>query len=195
MKHVIIYVPGLGDNLRWLVRLQKWALTLWNAYFVRTEVMTMLWSEPVTLSSRLGKLIQMIDDLSERGKVVHLVGTSAGASAVISAFVRRPKQVSGVVTICGKLQGGVSGTVEKLNPLFGESLDELARSLKTLTPELKSRILTVYSPLDVIVPPSDAVIDGARKLKTKGLGHNLTCAYVLLFKSRQIVRFLKKTAK
>lgn len=195
MKHVIIYVPGLGDKMKWLVRLQKWALKFWRAYFVKTEVMTMLWAEPVPLKPRFEKLIERIDELHKKGKKVSLVGTSAGASAVISAFVLRPDEVSGVVTICGKLQGGIPEVVEELNPSFGESLDTLAKSLKKLSPELKKRILTIYSPLDAVVPPREAVIPGVKKLQTRALGHNPTCAYVLLCKSRQIVRFLKNTTK
>jgi hypothetical protein len=155
----------------------------------------MLWAEPVPLKPRFEKLIQRIDELHAQGKKISLVGTSAGASAVISAFVLRPEKVSGVVTICGKLQGGIPEAVEALNPSFGESLDELAKSLKKLSPALKKRILSVYSPLDLVVPPDEAVIPGVETLETRALGHNPTCAYVLLWKSRQIVRFLKTTAK
>jgi predicted alpha/beta hydrolase family esterase len=195
VKHVIIYVPGLGDKMNWLVRLQKWALKFWQAYFVRTEVITMLWAEPVPLKPRFERLISRIDELHAKGKKVSLVGTSAGASAVISAFVLRSSEVSGVVTICGKLQGSISDVVEKLNPSFAESFSVLSKSLKKLSPELKKRVMTIYSPLDAVVPPREAVIPGVKKLQTKALGHNPTCAYVLLFKSRQIVRFLKNTSQ
>lgn len=195
MKHVIIYVPGLGDKMKWLVRLQKWALTFWRAYFVRTEVITMRWAEPVPLKPRFEKLLERIDELHQQGKRVSLVGTSAGASAVISAFVLKPDKVSGVVTICGKIQGGIPDTVRELNPSFGESLDMLAKSLTKLSSQLKKRLLTIYSPLDAVVPPSQAVIKGVQKLETRALGHNPTCAYVLLFKARHIVRFLKSTSK
>lgn len=194
MKHVIIYVPGLGDKMKWLVWWQRCTLTFWQAHFVRTEVITMLWAEPVPLKPRFDRLIRRIDDLHARGKKVSLIGTSAGASAVISAFVLRPDKVSGVVTICGKIQGGIPETVEQLNPSFGESLDVLAKSLKKLSPELKKRVMTVYSSLDAVVPPEEAVIDGVKKYETKALGHNPTCAYVLLFKSRVIVNFLKQSS-
>jgi predicted alpha/beta hydrolase family esterase len=195
MKHVIIYVPGLGDKMRWLVRLQKWALNFWRVYLVKVEVIIMVWSDPVPLKPRFDKLLNRIDELHAKGKKVHLVGTSAGASAVISALVLRQKEVSGVVTICGKLQGDIPDAIEELNPSFGESLHVLAKSLKQLSPTLKERILTIYSPLDAVVPPSDAVIEGVQKLETRALGHNLTCAYVLLCKPRQIIRFLKNTSR
>lgn len=154
----------------------------------------MQWAEPTDLKPRFERLINRIDELHAKGKKVSLIGTSAGASAVISAFALRPSEVSGVVTICGKLQGNVSNTIKELNPSFGQSMEMLSKSLTKLTPELKKRILTVYSPLDIVVPPRDAVIPGAKKLQTKALGHNVTCAYVLLFKSREIVKFLTSTS-
>lgn len=194
MKHVILYVPGLGDRMRWLVRLQKWALAFWRAYAVRTEVITMGWSEPVPLKPRFEKLLACIDELHAAGKRVSLVGTSAGASAVISAFVLRSDKISGVVTICGKIQGDIPDTIKELNPCFGQSLEMLAQSLKKLSPQLKRQLLTIYSPLDAVVPPDEATLKGVQKLETRGLGHNPTCAYVLLFRVRSIVRFLNNPA-
>lgn len=195
MKHVIIYVPGLGDGMPWLVLLQKMVLGFWRAHFVRIEVVMMHWSEPTPIGPRFDRLLKRIDTLHARGKKVSLVGTSAGVSAVISALVLRSEKVSGVVTICGKIQGEIPETIEELNPSFAESLDMLSRSLKKLSPELRKRVMTIYSSLDAIVPPEQAVIKGAKQYEAKALGHNPTCAYVLLFKSRMIIKFLKSASK
>ena len=192
MKHVVIYVPGLGDKMKWLVWLQKWALSLWRIRGVKPIVITMRWTDPIPLQPRFNKLLDCIDRLHGEGKTVSLIGTSAGASAVVTAFVQRREKIRGVVTICGKLQGGIPDSVKQLNPSFTESLDQLGHSMKKLTPDLKKRILNVYSPLDAVVPPDQAVIAGAQKIETHGLGHNPTCAYVLLFKSSEITRFLKR---
>lgn len=195
MKHVIIYVPGLGDKARWLVRLQKMALRLWRVRGVRTEVMPLLWTDPIPLRPRFEKLLLRIDTLHSEGKTVSLIGTSAGASAVISAFVERPELVNGVVTICGKIQGDLPDSVKELNPSFAESYKQLNQSVKQLSPERRNRILNIYSPLDAVVPSKQAILPGAHTFETRALGHNPTCAYVLLFKSKEITRFLKKLTK
>ncbi len=191
MKHVIIYVPGLGDDKQWLVRLQEWALGFWRINRVKTTVLPMVWADPVPFCPRFEKLLTKIDELHAEGKEVSLVGTSAGASAVVSAFALRPDKIQGVVTICGKLQGGIPQLVKDLNPSFGESLGMLAKSVKKLPSVRKKQIMNMYSPLDLVVPADQAVMKGARHYEIKGLGHNPSCAYILLFKSRTIVRFLK----
>lgn len=191
-KQVIIYVPGLGDTLAWLVWLQKTALSLWRVYGVRVEVITMRWIDPIPLEPRFKVLLSHIDQLYGEGKGVSLIGTSAGASAVIAAYAERPEKITGVVTICGKIQGDIPDSVKELNPSFAESLKQLKKALQKLTSAQKKHILTIYSPLDAVVPPREALLPGSKKLETKALGHNPTCAYVLLFKAREVTQFLKK---
>lgn len=155
MNRVIIYIPGLGDKMRWLVLLQKWALYLWRIHGVYTHVMVMRWSDPIPLRPRFEILLERIDQLHSEGKTIFLIGTSAGASAVITALAERPEKVEGVVTICGKIQGNIPDSIKELNPSFAESLTQLKKAIKSLTPEQKKRILTLYSSLDAVVPAED----------------------------------------
>lgn len=191
MKHVILYVPGLGDKKRWLLWLQKQALRLWRRHDIRFEIISMKWAEPVPLKPRFEKLLKRIDELHKEGAAVSLIGTSAGASAVISAFTIKPKKINGVVTICGKLKGDIPDVIKELNPCFAESLEVLAQSVHKISTSDKKRILTLRSPWDAIVPPDQAVVDGAINKEVKILGHNPTCGYILLFKSHLITTFLK----
>lgn len=191
MKHVILYVPGLGDKKRWLIWLQRVVLQTWRRHGVRCEIIPMRWAEDVPLRPRFEKLLSRIDQLHAADNTVSLVGTSAGASAVVSAFQAKQKQVNGVVTICGKLKGDIPEAIKELNPCFAESLELLAVSERKLSQQNKRKIMTLRSPLDAIVPPDQAVLDGARNRVVKAFGHNPACAYVLLFQSRQIVQFLK----
>lgn len=188
----VIYVPGLGDKKRWLLWLQKQALRTWRLHGVVAEVLPMYWAEDVPLKPRFNKLLQRIDQLHEQGVTVSLVGTSAGASAVVSAFALRPKSVHGVATICGKLQGDIPDIIKELNPCFAESLEQLVKLVDKIPHVSKSRIVTLHAMRDSIVPPSEAVISGAVSQEVRLFGHNTTCAYILLLGSRRITNFLWK---
>lgn len=195
MKQVILYVPGLGDKKRWLLWLQKQALRLWRRHGIRFEIIPMKWAEPVPLKPRFEKLLKRIDERHKEGVAVSLVGTSAGASAVVSAFALKPEKINGVVTICGKLKGDIPDAIKELNPCFAESLEVLAKSVHEIPAKDKRRILALRAKRDSIVPPPEAIVDGAVNQEVKTVGHNITCTFILLFRSKHITRFLKKLTK
>lgn len=194
MKYVVLYVPGLGDKKRWLLWLQKQALKTWRVYGVRVEMLTMRWADDAPLEPRFKKLISRIDELHKAGNKVSLVGTSAGASAVISAFSLKTDKIDGVVTICGKLKGDMPDAIKELNPCFAESFEMLKKSLKKLNNNHRKRIMALTATRDSVVPPEEATIDDAVNKQLRTAGHNITCSYALLFKPRLITRFLKSLA-
>lgn len=190
MGHVVLYVPGLGDKKRWLIWLQQQTFQLWRLRGMRVEIVRMKWAEAVPLKPRFDALLSRIDELHASGSRVSLVGTSAGASAVVSAYALKPKQVNGVVTICGKLKGDLPDTIKELNPCFAESFAMLQKYLGKLSASDKRRIMALYPLRDSVVPPEEATIDGAQNVQVSCVGHNLTCAYILLCKPRLIARFI-----
>src|SRR5690606_10372720 len=95
--------------------------------------------------------------------------------------------------VCGKIQGDIPDTIKDLNPCFAESLDILTKSAVNLSPQLKSRMLTIRSAWDAITPPDQATMPD---VKTKTLhipGHNPTCAFVITLMSLYLKRFLTTT--
>lgn len=192
----IIYVPGLGDKQRLLIWLQKQFFKSWRLNRSRVEVFAVDWTGDVSFAERLDKLSKRIDELHARGERVSLIGTSAGASAVVNAYAKRKDKLNGIVCICGALRGADSlpEAAFKLNPRFKESIEMLPASIKSLSGTERQSILTLRPYFDPIVRPKNAQIDGARNRRLMSFGHLFSIAYFLNGKSFLIRRFLRKNA-
>ena len=193
MSMVILYVPGLGDKKKWLLWLQKQALRTWRVRSVRVEILPMAWAGKTPFENRFKRLLRRIDDLHKAGHTVCLVGVSAGASATVIALVERPKEASGVVTICGKLGGDLPDSIKELNPCFAEAFSRLPKAIQRLTTKEKGRMLTLAAARDAVTPIEHATLHGVSYKKLALAGHNVACSYVLICKPRMIMRFLKST--
>jgi hypothetical protein len=193
IKHHVIYIPGITDDI---YRVQSTALTTWRLYGVHPHLHVMPWAGKGRYEDKLTSLVVEIDRYSESGKV-SLVGASAGASAVINAFMERRDKVSAVVIICGKINGPetVSAKTYSENPAFETSMHQLQSNLKKLTSRDKHKMLSLYSPGDRTVPYESTVISGVDERALPAvLGHGQAIFYCLTVGAPIVISHLKRQA-
>lgn len=192
MQHHVIYVPGLGDNHNGAQRL---APKLWEIFGIKGHSYVMNWADKESFAPKLERLLKLIDELASNGNKVSLVGTSAGASAVLVAYAARLDKISGVVCICGKINHPETIRPARFveNPAFKESLAELQKILPKLGPEARSRIMSIHPLADGSVPPSDTIIPGAREKLVPTIGHAFSILVSLAFYGPVIVSFLRRS--
>jgi hypothetical protein len=70
---------------------------------------------------------------------------------------------------------------------------QLGSSLHALDNQTRNRILSIRPMSDVTVPPSDTIIDGAQSKIIPTAGHVVSIAAAIIFYSRTIVGFAKKS--
>jgi hypothetical protein len=181
----------LGDHR---TRLQLLAPKYWEIFGIKGHCFVMNWRDKEPFAPKLERLLEMIDGLAEDGSKVSLVGTSAGASAVLVAYAARLDKVAGVVCICGKVNHPETIHPARFieNPAFKESLAELQRVLPKLGPRVRSRILSIRPLKDRSVPPEDTIIPGAHARVMPTIGHPFSIAITLTFGAPMLVSFLKR---
>jgi pimeloyl-ACP methyl ester carboxylesterase len=192
-QHAVIYVPGLGDkNLGG----RRWLLELWRFRNTSVEICSMDWSVNQPWQTKLDKLLNRIDQLHASGRSVSLVGESAGASATVAAFARRPDTINGVVLLCGKSQypERVAARRYEQNPALREALIESHRSVRELTEIQKRKILNLHPIYDPVVPVKETKIPGVRNAAMLTIGHATSIVFANTLWSWRIVRFLKKAS-
>lgn len=192
VPHHVIYVPGLGDAKP---RGQKLVTRLWRPLGVRGHYVPMHWAIDEPWEAKLARLLQAIDELSRTG-TVSLVGTSAGASAVLQAFALRKQAVAGVVCICGKINHPetVNPDYYTENPAFKVALAQLQVALPGLTVADRARILSIHPLKDTVVPPPDTILPGAHERTIFSAGHPFSIFVALTFGAPGFIRFLKRQA-
>lgn len=195
MKHLqnttIIYIPGLFDRVGWVEALQRRALKSWSKYGGNPEMFTIGWSDEGEFDPRLEELCDRIEQLRAQGRSVALVGASAGASAVVGALARLGTDISASVLICGKIHRPhiIPEVVYDLNEVFEDALDDVSDDIEQLSPEVLSRMVSLRSFKDGIVPPRDSVIQGAKNVRMPVIGHIAGIGFALLRYGRFVVRF------
>ncbi len=188
-----IYVPGLGDDK---TRGQDSAIEDWNKRGIDLEYHAIGWADKDTpFSEKLDLLCKRIDELYEESGRIVLVGSSAGASAVLNAYVRKRDKVRAVVTICGKIQQKHPLKPNDFtdNPPFRESLKILPATLRQLDSHDLDHIMTAYPWFDGRVPIEDAQISGAHHQRINMVGHFLSIATAITIGKRPLAKFIQST--
>lgn len=188
--HHVIYVPGILDDI---YRIQSTLIKFWRLRGVRGHCHEIPWAGSEAWEPKFQRLLAQIDEYSSQGHKVSLVGASAGASAVLNAYVERADKINGLIYICAKINAPetVSDKTYAENPAFKESLELLQANLKKLTPADKAKMLSLYSSADKTVPYEATVIAGVRKRKLPALNHGKAILYSLSFDASSMMRFLK----
>lgn len=188
--HHVIYVPGLGDDKTYG---QDSAVRGWEKYGLSGHYFPIGWADGESFEPKLKRLLDKIDGLLHDGYLVSLVGVSAGASAVLNAYAQRPS-VHGVVLISGKVQRThlIGGQIFSANPAFKGSAYMLKDSLKSLTPNRISRIMSIHPLRDGRVPVKDTLIPGSVEKTVPVIGHLFSIFYTVTFRGKLIADFLKK---
>lgn len=191
MKETIhaFYVPGLGDPR---YKSQGSLLKAWSFYGVNIHYYPMYWSDSRPFQEKFEDFLESIDTQTKLTGRVSLIGTSAGASAVINAYAARKEVIDHVVCISGKLNNPqtIANSFEQY-PSFEGSLGMLAASFSLLDEDDRSRILSLHPLHDGIVPIEDTRIEGAHEGVIPVVGHMASIAYALTLGSHRITRFLK----
>lgn len=190
----VIYLPGLGDENDYgrLPRLLK----AWKIYGLNVHYHHLGWADKEPFQPKLQRILDKIDSLTSDGGRVALIGTSAGASAALSAFSERSDKVSSVVCICGKIQNPKTVSEDRyaINPAFKDSLYQLPNSLEKLSKKDRSNILSIHPLYDSIVPVPDTMIEGAKAKTIPTVGHTFSIGFALIFGSIGISNFIKEKA-
>lgn len=181
-QHHVIYVPGILDNI---YHIQSLAISTWRLHGIHGHCYPIPWAGTEAWEPKFKRLLAEIDRYADAGHKVSLVGASAGASAVLNAYVERKDKISGLVCICAKINAPetVSKKTYQQNPAFKESLEILQRNLPKLTAEDKAKMLSLYSPKDGVVPYLATVIPGVKEQQLPALRHGRAIIYALTFGS------------
>lgn len=189
MKRIAgIYVPGLGDH-RTLG--QDDAVKGFAKYGLDIKYLPIGWSNG-SFDKKLAKINKNVDELYKQFGPVALVGTSAGASAVLNAYASNKSKVRAVVCISGKIQNpsNVSTSIYKHSPAFKQSLDMLQKNLKKLDTSDKHKILTTHAFYDRLIPKAETEIPDTKSLEVPMIGHVPGILLTLLAYKKPIAGFI-----
>ena len=187
----VIYIPGIGDDSLGQGKIVR----TWRWWRVESELFSMHWSDKQPWDTKFKELLERIDALANEGKLVGLVGASAGASAVINAFAERPTVV-GVVCIAGMIDqpDTIVRHFRQNNPSFVESAYRCQEALRKLSASRRQQILSRYALIDEVIRKEYSQISGARNRRSPSIGHFLTITTQITFGAPSFLRFLKKQA-
>lgn len=157
----------------------------------------MPWAGEEPYEPKHRRLLEEIDSYRSEGHKVSLFGASAGASAVINAYMERRNDITGLVYCVAKINAPetVGDRVYAANPAFRTSMQVLQDNLPKLTPDDKARMHSFYSPGDRYVPYEATVIPGVKETRLPPLNHGKAITYALTLGARAVLRPLKELAK
>ena len=194
MGHIVFIIPGLGDNT-WI---PKVLTRHWNIYGLTLIIHSMNWIDPTrSFEEKLNVLIRHIDEHSSKKHTVSLVGTSAGGSAVLNAYIQRKHAIKKVVNICGRLSVGPTKGYRSFQnrthafPSFAQSIQKLEQQQNTLALQDRKNIMTVSSSIyDDAVPSETSVLSGAMNITLPTIGHIPSIGLAFTANSGKILDFI-----
>jgi len=193
-EHSVIIIPGLGDDVIALERLTNH----WQKSSLIPVIHSVGWRDKEKdFYPKLNRILVLIDQLVANDNVVSLIGTSAGGSAVLNAFIERRDVVNKVINVCGRLRKGPLDGLRSFqsktssSPAFAQSVILAEEKIGVLSNQERQRIMTVR-PLfgDELVPSSTTTIDGAVSTIIPTTEHMLSIGAALSVFSAPLIRFL-----
>ena len=188
-----LVVPGLGDQ----IVLHQFLTAGWRLGGIAPVIYRMGWHDGENFEDKLEKLLDRIDSLRNEADRLSLVGTSAGASAVLNAFLERKTVVYKAVNVCGRLRPGTNVGIRgfdertKSSRSFRESVIRFSENEERLDKADKKRILCVYPLLgDELVPRGACVLEGANNISVPTGEHMLSIGFAVMF--GYVTEFLNK---
>ncbi len=187
-EHHLIFIPGLSGVSPLFEKTAK----SWSRFGFTVHVFPIVWKDNNDFEPKLKQLLKLIDNLDDK---VSIIGTSAGGSMAMNAFIKRKNKIHKVVNVCGRLRTGenIYPTLEKASKhskSFKQSVEQCEKELSTLDKNLRKKIMTTSAIFDEIVPTSTITIKGATNIKLFSIEHMLTISLALTLYSNRIVRFL-----
>ncbi len=193
-KHNLVFVPGLGGVTLGFTLVSR----LWKRYGFVVHIHDMgLRDGENTFVPKLKKLVLLIDTLHKHGDLVSLLGTSAGASAVLNAYYERKESIHRVVNVCGRLRSGIHvypslGAASRNSPAFKESVLLFEKRERLFTKIERSKVLTMRALFDELVPSSTSILRGAINIQIPSVEHVLSIVSALTIYNRPIRAFLRE---
>jgi pimeloyl-ACP methyl ester carboxylesterase len=190
MKHHIIYLPGLSDHKPG----QAWLLQAWRLQGITPHFHYLGWhDQDETFESKLMKVVERIDQIAANNVKVSLVGTSAGASMALHAYLARREKIHRLIFLCGKLQHieTVSEDYYQKNPSFRAALGKLPGAIAQLKAVDKAMMLTVRPRRDPVVSVKDMLLPGVKSITLPTSGHGLSIVAAVTIYSPRLIQFLK----
>lgn len=189
-NHVILYVPGLGDDK---LTAQRRALRLWRLHGVTHEICAVKWLNKEDWPTKLKLLVDRIDNHVNAGNTVSLVGISAGGSAVISAYGERADVLNAVVLVCGKTQyaDGMGEKYTSKHPALYDAVVSSSKVISHLDDSEKKKILNMHPIADELVSVKETRIPGVKEYTMPIFTHFGGIGYAVTLGSFKIVQFVK----
>lgn len=195
-KHKVIIVPGLGDETNKI----RFATNHWRSHGLEPVVHSMGWHDGKNkFEPKLQRLVKLIDKFSHEGDTVSLVGTSAGGSAVLNAFIERKDKIHRVVNICGRLRVGTQKGFRSFeartssSPTFAQSIRLCESREDKLIDVDRLKIMTVRAMFgDELVPGNTAILKGAYNIRIPTLEHIFSIGMALTLLSKLIILFINQ---
>lgn len=196
-EHKVIVIPGLGDSRTKPLELLT---NNWRRQGLEPIVHAVGWHDGEdSFEPKLHRLVEMIDKFVDQGDVVSLVGTSAGGSAALNAFIERRNVVHRIINVCGRLRvGPITGfrsfeSKSKSSPAFAESVKLAETQEKLLSPSDRQKIMTVRAMFgDELVPPNTTIVQGAYNTVVPTPEHMFSIGSALTIFSKPLIVFLKQ---
>ena len=172
-------------------------LKAWHFKDVEIEICRMYWTVNDPWEEKLARLIERIDECHAEGKLVSIIGESAGAAAVINAVYLRQHKLNAAILLCGKSQypERVAPQLYHRNPAFRDALTDSQTIVGQLTKSQKKLLLNLHPIFDLTVPVWETKIAGVRNRTFPFIMHAVGIVFAMTVWNWWIVRYIKKQAK
>lgn len=192
-RHNVVILPGLSDGVENIILATNW----WRNKGLEPHVLKVGWRDGSTdFQPKLDEILRFINQLSSQGRL-SIVGTSAGGSAALNAFLARPDIVERAVNICGRLRAGKHRrrSLERMSATsepFRHSVLLFEESEPRISDELKRRIMTVTARFgDELVPADTSVLEGAYNIKVPTGEHMFSIGMSLTLIAKPVIDFIQ----
>ncbi|HET6746768.1 MAG TPA: hypothetical protein VFH06_01530 [Candidatus Saccharimonadales bacterium] len=188
-RHLVLYIPGLGDhydNGRSLL------LKGWRLWGVEARLVPIKWYEKGNYQNKRALVYAAVQEAKRQGYLITLIGESAGASLALNTASEFPQAIKKVIVIAGvnSSQLPISPHYTMLAPAFAESAGRVSQSVRIMDP---AKIHTVRGLLDHVVSPRFNDIEGAKKHVIFSVGHFWTIVLCLTLLSGFIAHLVKQS--
>lgn len=190
MKHIIFYIPGLGDGYD---NYRKKALRGWSLFGIETILLPMNWYGSGTYEEKFQHASDSIATAAARSDRITIIGESAGGSMAINLFASN-ERIDTLITIAGVNAAStpVARRTLRRGPAFAVSRQYVDESLRAISRDRKRRIHTIRAWSDNVVRPKYSQIAGAHNHRLWSVGHLYTIALCLTVLSGYVVALAKR---
>lgn len=193
-KHLIIIIPGLGNNTTFLKLLLFW----WRLIGLQPYIYNLDWkNDSLNIKNEIDKILALGQKLKMNSKV-SIIGISAGGSLALNVFMTSPECFDKITTVCSRLNVGPIDNFKlrsKKSKLFQESVIICENAAKDITYEISKKIMTITAKFgDELVPKSCSVLEiyNVRNLLIPSFEHIVTITLALTVLSKKLTKFLKE---